>query len=72
MYITNADFAAIEAALRLLPNGKEFRILPEETQKIIIDAEVVMVNLCKKKKRDNKRTAEYIAEKRKGNKEYAR
>lgn len=72
MNMTNSDFKKIEAALMLFPNGKEFEALPQEEQDIIIEAEMVMMNLLKKKKRDNKRTSEYIAEKRKTDKNYAR
>ena len=72
MNMTNADFEAIEKALRLLPEGKEFDKLDKGTQDIIVNAEVVMVKLYKKRKADNKRTADYIANKRKTNKNYAR
>ncbi len=72
MNLTNNDFLAIEKALALLPHGEDFNNLTKETQEIIIKADQVMINLYKKKKANNKRTADYIAEKRKTNKNYAR
>ena len=72
-YITKDDFNKIEKALALYSsNPDKFKALSKEEQDIIIEADVVMVNLCKKRKRDNERTAEYIAEKRKTDKNYAR
>lgn len=72
MNMTNADFNKIEKALNLLPHGEQFLALPEDTQKTIIDAQVVLVRICRKKKASNEKTAKYIAEKRKKNKNYAR
>lgn len=72
MNITNKEFEAIEKALELLPHGKTFIGLNEETQNIILNADKAMLNLMKKKEKDNKRTAKYIAEKRKTNPNYAR
>lgn len=72
MNITKAQFKAIEDAIRLLPQGDAFKALSPEVQTIISDADKVLLDLDKKRKRDNKRTAEYIAEKRKSNPNYAR
>ena len=72
MNMTNADFKAIEKALNLLPSGEELQKQDKETQDTIIDAYVVMLKLCKKRRQANARTAAYIAEKRKDNKNYAR
>lgn len=72
MNITNKEFEAIEMALKLLPRGDEFKNLPRETQDTIVRADTTMVNLLQKKKKSNKRTAEYVANKRKENKNYAR
>lgn len=72
MNITNEDFRAIEKALYLLPQDEEFNALPKEQQDIIVNANVVMINLLKKKKRNNIKTAKSIAEKRKLDKNYAR
>lgn len=72
MNITKAQFKAIEDALRLLPQGDAFKALTPDAQAIISDADKVLIDLDKKRKRDNKRTAEYIAEKRKTNPDYAR
>ena len=72
MYITNADFKAIEMAIRLLPEGEEYLKLPKETQDIIRNADVTLMKLQKKKKADNERISAYIADKRKVDKNYAR
>ena len=72
MYITKEDFKVIEKALKLLPQGENFEALDKETQDIITTADVIMVNLLKKKKESNTKIAKYIADKRKTNKNYAR
>ena len=72
MFITNKDFETIKKALELLPHGEDFNRLSKEKQDIIVNADATMVNLLKKKEKDNKRTAEYVANKRKTNKNYAR
>lgn len=72
MFITNADYQAIEKALMLLPHDDDFSVLSQEDQETIITADKVMLQLYQKKKSDNRRTAAYIAEKRKVNKFYAR
>ena len=72
MFITNEEFDVIKKAMMLLPQGKEFEALPTELQDVIIIADVTMMNLLEKKKRDNKRISEYVACKRKVNKNYAR
>lgn len=72
MNVTNADFKAIENALRILPHGKDFDKLDKDTQAIIVDADETMLKLYRKKKETNKRTLDYINEKRKTNKNYAR
>lgn len=70
--MTRLDFFRIEKALRMLPTGEAFNALHPEDQKTIIDAEMTMVRLTKKRKADNERTAKYIADKRKTNPNYAR
>ena len=72
MNITKNEFIIIENALKLLPHGDEFNSLSKEYQDIIVAADTVMMNLLKKKMTANEKTAKYIAEKRKGNKNYAR
>lgn len=72
MQIKKDEFEAIENALMLLPCGEWFKRLNDETQTIIINADVAMVNILKRKKKSNKKTAEYIAERRKTDKNYAR
>lgn len=70
MNITNNDYKTIDSALKALT--QEIDLLSTDTQEKIINANAVMINLCEKKQRDNKRIASYIAGKRKDNKEYAR
>ena len=72
MYLTNEEFNAIKKALELLPHGEEFNNLDKGSQDIIVNADTTMINLLKKKKANNKKVAEYIAYKRKDNKNYAR
>lgn len=72
MNITNADFSILEQAIMLLPQGEEFEALSTEKQHIIIEADIVLCKLIRKRKEDNKRIAEYIAERRKTDKNYAR
>lgn len=72
MFLTNAEFEAIKNALELLPHGEKFENLDKESQNIIVNADSTMIGLLKKKKANNKKVAEYIADKRKNNKNYAR
>lgn len=72
MFLTNAEFEAIKKALELLPHGEEFENLDNESKNIIVNADSTMIGLLKKKKSNNKKVAEYIADKRKSNKNYAR
>lgn len=72
MYLTNEEFNAIKKALELLPHGEKFNNLDKGSQDIIVNADTTMINLLKKKKANNKKVAEYIADKRKSNKNYAR
>lgn len=72
MNITNADSQILEEAIMLLPKGKEFEALSTSEQQKIINADMLLCKLIKKKKEQNKRTAEYIAERRKFDKNYAR
>ena len=71
-FIKEADFEKLEKALSLLPSGEQFKELSKEDQDIIVNAEVVMVQLIKDKKKKNSKIAKYVAEKRKVNKNYAR
>lgn len=71
MNITNKDFKAIEAALQTITPERFKQLTPEEQQAVIM-ADNTMVNLLKKQKANNKRTAEYIANKRVNDKNYAR
>lgn len=72
MNITKKDFEAIRDALALLPHGAPFEALPQEDRDTITRADAVMMELLKKRRRDNARTAQYIAERRKTNRNYAR
>lgn len=72
MNITRSDYEIISAALQMLPQGEAFTLLNEEAQQKIIAADRVMVQLLQKKKEQNRRTAAYIADRRKTDKTYAR
>ena len=72
MYITRNDFNTLKKAVELLPHEAQFNNLTEDQRNIIIKADAVLIELLKKRKKDNKRQAAYIAEKRKTNKNYAR
>lgn len=71
MYITNNDLKTIEAALHVI-TPDIFKQLDIDDQYKVIKADETLIQLLKKRERDNKRTAQYIAEKRKTNKNYAR
>jgi hypothetical protein len=70
--ITNKQYEALKAAIYLLPSGDAFTALPKEEQDTIVAAQVVLIDLYRKKKASNKKTADYIANKRKTDKNYAR
>ena len=69
MYLTNSEFDAIKKALELLPDMTE---LGEAEQNIVMNANKAIDSFLRKKTAINQRTAEYVAEKRKTNKNYAR
>lgn len=72
MNITNRDFEILQKAIALLPHGEDFKNLNPDVQETIVNADMVLMELLRKKSMNNKRTALYIAEKRKSNKNYAR
>ena len=72
MWITNSQYEALNRAIYLLPSGDAFKALPKEEQETIMAAQVVLIDLARKKMADNKRVAAYIASKRKADKDYAR
>lgn len=72
MNITNKQYEALKAAIYLLPSGDAFTALPKEEQDTIVAAQVVLMDLYRKKKASNKKTADYIANRRKTDKNYAR
>ena len=71
-YIKVDEFEAIREALELLPMGDAFNALPKNQQDIICKADAVIVKLYRRKRDSNRKTAAYIAEKRKTDKNYAR
>lgn len=72
MNITNKQYEALKAAIYLLPSGDAFTALPKEEQDTIVAAQMVLMELYRKKKAINKKTADYIANRRKADKNYAR
>ena len=72
MFIKKNEFETLKAISRLLPNGEDFEALPEADRAIITTFDTLLVNLHKRQQASNRKTADYIAEKRKINKNYAR
>lgn len=72
MNVTSIQYERLKAVGRLLPCGKELQDLNRDDREIIYKYDQTMLELQDKRKRDNKRIASYIAEKRKDNKNYAR
>jgi hypothetical protein len=72
MFLKKNEFDIIKKAVELLPRGEAFKNLNENEKKIILDADALLIDLLRKKKRNNAKTAAYIANKRKNNKNYAR
>ena len=71
--LTNKQWdAVVDVVWYLLPEIRDFKTLTEEQQNKIIRADIAIVEATKRKREMNKRTANYIAEKRKDNKNYAR
>lgn len=68
MFITNNDYNTLCQAIDLLETAD----LPKGSLKTVYSARSVLDNLAEKKKKDNKRISNYIADKRKENKNYAR
>lgn len=68
MNIKIDEFKAIESALRLI----NYNSLSEDEQKIVINADSSMLDVLHRHKISNQKTAKYIAEKRKVDKNYAR
>lgn len=72
MQITLEQFKTVEKAFALLPHGEEFNRLNAETQETITNAEIALIKVLQRYKKEKKHTAEVIAERRKTNKNYAR
>lgn len=70
--LSNEQFDKLKKAVELLPYGEGFRALTENEQNVIVSAEAVLLDLIRQKKEENKKIAEYIAERRKTDKNYAR
>lgn len=72
MNIRVDEFNALQEAIMMLPVGDEFSKLPKEKQSVIINADTALCEIWSRHKKQNRKTADYIAEKRKTNKNYAR
>lgn len=72
MYIKKWEYETLLKISALLPSGDVFEALPEADKAIITTYDALLVNLHKRQQESNRKTAEYIAEKRKTNKNYAR
>ena len=71
MYISNDQFAALESALNVITPDL-FKTLSKTDQEKIVNGDVALLNIYKKKKKDNARQAKYVAERRKTNPNYGR
>ncbi len=69
MYLKKKEFEAIETALRLLI---DYDKLCECERRILLQADISLMNVVRRNKELNRKTAKYIAEKRKIDKNYAR
>lgn len=72
MYISVEEFDILEKAVKLLPYGEGFNALSHEEQATILKADLVLQELYRKRKAFNKKTATYVAERRKTDKNYGR
>lgn len=70
--LKNDDYDKLKNLFDVLPRGDEFKKLSIEEQNTIISAEEVMIRLIKQKRDTNRKIADYIADKRKVDKNYAR
>ena len=77
MYIKKSEFEAIAKVIynqghHYTPEGKHFESLPDEMKEALYNADIALINVCKRNEIQNRKTADYIANKRKINKNYAR
>ena len=72
MNITKADYERLKAISRLLPTGETFEALPPNERDAIVAFDSVLVRLERKRRADNAKAREYIAERRKVSQSYAR
>lgn len=71
MNITKNQFEILTKALAVV-KGDIYKSLKEDEQNLIIESDLIVRDLIKKRKRDNEKTRLYINDKRKVNKGYAR
>lgn len=60
MFLTKQEVDHIEAALKMLPQGEDFKNLPEEEQNIIVKATIALVEWHRRKKDMRKMIAALI------------
>lgn len=72
MFLKNKEYETLKSIMSLFPTGEDFQKLPEDQKALIEKYDTLMLVLYRRKQEGNKKTAEYIAEKRKTNKNYAR
>lgn len=72
MFLKNSEYDRLERVRNILPQGIEYDALSKDEQDIITDFDCLLMELYKRKKECNRKTAEYIAKRRKTNKNYAR
>ena len=72
MNLKTSEYELLKKISSLLPAQSDFERLPKEDQEIIVKYDALLIDLYRRKQESNHKTAQYIAEKRKDNKNYAR
>lgn len=72
MFLKKDEFEILTQVYDYLPTGEDFEALPEEQRYLITRFDALLVSLNRRRQASNAKTAQYIAEKRKTNRHYAR
>ena len=72
MFIKNDQYETLLRIRNLLPEGQAFLNLSKDDQDAIVKFECLLLSYRKEQKGRNKKTADYVAEKRKFDKNYGR
>jgi hypothetical protein len=71
MQVLKHEIEAIEGALRVLA-GDRFEALSESEKNTVLTADAALVDIYRRWKKSNEKTAKYVAHKRTTNKRYGR